>query len=104
MNSSAAGEITRLLIAWRGGERDALNQLTPAVYSELRRMAHRAMWRQASIRCKQPHRSMRPSGSWRKRSIVACRDCSHFLALRAQLMKRIPGTRRCAIAYLPVHG
>ena len=47
MNSSVPGEITRLLIAWSGGQGDALNQLVPALYPELRRMAHRAMRRQA---------------------------------------------------------
>jgi RNA polymerase sigma factor (TIGR02999 family) len=32
-------DVTRLLEAWRGGRRDALDQLLPAVYGELRRIA-----------------------------------------------------------------
>jgi RNA polymerase sigma-70 factor, ECF subfamily len=36
-------EITRLLSDWSGGDREALNQLMPMVYEELRRLAHRYM-------------------------------------------------------------
>ena len=32
MNSSGPGEVTRLLIAWRGGQGDALNQLVPELW------------------------------------------------------------------------
>jgi hypothetical protein len=48
MSSSAPGEITRLVRAWQGGKEEALSQLVPAVYGELRRVAHRAMRRQRS--------------------------------------------------------
>jgi len=34
-------EISRLLIAWNDGDSDALDQLTPLVYEELRRIARR---------------------------------------------------------------
>ena len=36
-------EITGLLKAWSGGDQDALEQLTPKVYTELRRMAGQHM-------------------------------------------------------------
>jgi DNA-directed RNA polymerase specialized sigma24 family protein len=36
-------EITHLLKAWSGGDQAALEQLTPRVYAELRRMAGRHM-------------------------------------------------------------
>jgi RNA polymerase sigma factor (TIGR02999 family) len=36
----AAGEITRLLQGWRGGDRKALDALLPVVYKELQRLAH----------------------------------------------------------------
>ena len=36
-------EVTGLLLAWKGGDRDALAQLTPLVYAELRRLARRYM-------------------------------------------------------------
>jgi RNA polymerase sigma-70 factor, ECF subfamily len=36
-------QITQLLSRWREGDRSALNKLTPLVYDELRRLAHRHM-------------------------------------------------------------
>ncbi len=35
------GEVTRLLFAWRQGDRGALDRLIPLVYGELHRMAER---------------------------------------------------------------
>jgi len=34
------------LLAWRGGDRAALDRLVPLVYAELRRQAHRQMRRE----------------------------------------------------------
>lgn len=39
-------EVTRLLQEWRGGDRTALDRLTPLVYGELRKLAHQYMSRQ----------------------------------------------------------
>jgi hypothetical protein len=39
----SSGAVTRLLRAWSNGEAGALDQLTPLVYVELRRLAHRQM-------------------------------------------------------------
>ena len=36
-------EITQLLLAWGNGDQQALEQLTPLIYSELRHLAHRYM-------------------------------------------------------------
>ncbi len=38
-----AGEVTRLLLSWREGDRAALDRLIPIVYAELRRVAQRQM-------------------------------------------------------------
>jgi RNA polymerase sigma factor (TIGR02999 family) len=40
-----SGDITRLLLAIGEGDRDALNQLFPIVYAELRALAHRQLGR-----------------------------------------------------------
>ena len=40
---SESPEITGLLKAWAGGDAAALDQLTPLVYEELRRLARRYM-------------------------------------------------------------
>ena len=46
MMSNSAEEITRMLQAWSRGDESALKSLTPLVYEELRRLAHRYMGRQ----------------------------------------------------------
>ena len=90
MSSSATGEITRLLTAWQGGEKEALNQLVPAVYGELRRVAHRAMRRQGSEHTLQTTALINEAFlKLAQVSDLACRDRCHFLALCAQLMRRI---------------
>jgi RNA polymerase sigma factor (TIGR02999 family) len=40
---SGQGEVSVLLAAWRGGDREALERLIPIVYSDLRRIAARYM-------------------------------------------------------------
>ena len=43
MGDSQSSETTQLLRAWAGGDRSALEQLTPRVYNELRRIAGHCM-------------------------------------------------------------
>jgi RNA polymerase sigma factor (TIGR02999 family) len=43
MDAPGSAEITDLLKAWNGGDRAALDRLTPVIYEELRRMARRYM-------------------------------------------------------------
>src|SRR5580698_5609869 len=43
MDAPGSAEVTGLLKAWNGGDREALDRLTPVVYEELRRMARRHM-------------------------------------------------------------
>lgn len=48
MNDFSSQQITRLLVEWGKGNREALNDLMPLVYDELRRIAHRYMRRQSA--------------------------------------------------------
>ncbi len=90
MNSPVPGEITRLLTAWRSGQGDALNQLVPALYPELRRMAHKAMRRQAGEHTLQTTALINEAFvKLAQAADVQCRDRSHFLAVCAQVMRRI---------------
>ena len=43
MTTPPAPDLTRLLLAWREGDPDALDRLLPLVYAELRRTAHARM-------------------------------------------------------------
>lgn len=43
MRTTASTDVTRLLLAWRAGDEEALEELLPIVYRELHRMARRYM-------------------------------------------------------------
>ena len=84
------GELTQLLIAWTQGDARALEQLTPLVYAELRKIAHRYMNRERAGHTLQTtavvHEAFirllgNPQESWQNRS--------HFYAIAAQMMRRI---------------
>jgi RNA polymerase sigma factor (TIGR02999 family) len=40
LHRDPSSPVTELLVRWRGGDRDALEELMPLVYNELRRLAH----------------------------------------------------------------
>ncbi|HKE32973.1 MAG TPA: ECF-type sigma factor [Candidatus Angelobacter sp.] len=46
MKPPSTHEITQLLLAWSDGDQTALEELTPLVYAELRRLAERHMRRE----------------------------------------------------------
>lgn len=85
-----SGEFTVLLEAWAGGSREALDQLTPAVYSELRLIAASLLGRERAGHTLQPtaliHEAyMRMTGhkqqEWSGRK--------HFFAVASHLMRQI---------------
>jgi RNA polymerase sigma factor (TIGR02999 family) len=49
-----SANVTQLLAAWGAGDREALDALLPAVYTELRRQAQRALQREAAGHTLQP--------------------------------------------------
>jgi len=82
--------VTSLLLAWSGGDRDALDQLVPLVHDELRRRARRAMSHERTDHSLQPTALV---NEVYLRLIdlkqVQWTDRAHFLALAARLMRRI---------------
>ena len=90
MGMFAPGEVTGLLRAWRCGEQSALNQLTTVLYTELRRLAQRHMRGQPPGISVQT--TMLVNEAYLRlaeASEISCHDRVHFLALCAQLMRRI---------------
>jgi RNA polymerase sigma factor (TIGR02999 family) len=85
-----AGDVTDLLNAWGEGSREALDQLMPLVYEQLRRLAHgqlrgerpdgtigtTALVHEAYLRLVDQHR-------------VRLKSRSHFLSLAARVMRRV---------------
>jgi RNA polymerase sigma factor (TIGR02999 family) len=89
MNSSAP-TITQLLVKWSDGDPQALDQLTPLVYDELRQMARTYLRRERSDHTLQAtalvHEAYlrmidQDSVSWRNRA--------HFFGIASQMMRRI---------------
>jgi RNA polymerase sigma-70 factor (ECF subfamily) len=83
-------EITRLLKAWSGGDQEALEQLTPKVYTELRRMAgqhmrneHPGSTLQATALVNELYLKLVNAGN------VNWQDRAHFFAVSAMMMRRI---------------
>jgi RNA polymerase sigma factor (TIGR02999 family) len=89
MGSAMSPDITGLLKAWASGDAGALEQLTPLVYHELRRIARRYM-RQRPPQTLQTtalaHEAyMRLVGA----EGLRWEDRAHFFAVAAQMMRRI---------------
>jgi len=84
------GRITELLLAVRDGGRDALDQLIPLVYNDLRRVAAAQMRREAEGHSLQAtalvHEAYVRLVDQRQ---VKWRDRAHFFGVAASLMRRI---------------
>jgi RNA polymerase sigma factor (TIGR02999 family) len=81
-------EVTRLLRDWRNGNRDALDQLMPLVYDELRRLARRHMRHQA------PGHTLQTTAVVNEAYLrlidqpgIDWQDRAHFFAVAAQAMR-----------------
>ena len=90
MRAPSPQAITQLLLAWQAGDQQALDELVPVVYEELRRLAHRSMRRE------------RPGSLLQTTALVnevyvnvvdarnlMWRDRAHFFAICAKLMREI---------------
>jgi RNA polymerase sigma-70 factor, ECF subfamily len=83
-------DITQLLLEWRQGKQEALDELMPVVYEELRRQAHRYLQHEQKSHSLQTTALINDvylrlldcsKVSWQSRA--------HFFAITAQMMRRI---------------
>ena len=88
--SADANEITRLLAAWNGGDEAALEQITPIVYRELRRIAA------AYLRRERPNHTLQPTALVNEAFVqlighadVSWQNRAHFFAVAARMMRRL---------------
>lgn len=90
MGEESSGEVTGLLLAWGRGDDTALQKLMPLVYNQLRAAARRYMVRERPSHTLQTtaliHETYLRLVDARR---VKWQDRAHFLALCAQLMRRI---------------
>jgi RNA polymerase sigma factor (TIGR02999 family) len=91
MQDAAPQEITRLLLAWRAGDAGALEALTPLVYQELHRLAHRHLGRE------QPGEVVMQTSALVNEAYLRLGDAqavdwqnrAHFFGISARLMRQI---------------
>ncbi len=89
MMASTSG-VTELLNDWQGGDRAALEKLTPLIYDELRRIAHRYIQRERNGHTLQTtalvnEAYLRLAGQQN----TGWQDGAHFFAVCAQVMRHI---------------
>jgi RNA polymerase sigma factor (TIGR02999 family) len=81
--------VTRLLHEWRDGNRHALDELTPLVYDELRRLAARSLY------AERPDHTLRATALVHEAYMrmlganVEWNDRTHFYAVAARMLRRI---------------
>ena len=85
-----SSDVTGLLLAWRNGDKNAAEQLVPAVYEELHRQAERAMRRE------NPEHTLQATALVNEaylklvdQSRVEWKNRAHFFGVAAQVMRRI---------------
>jgi RNA polymerase sigma factor (TIGR02999 family) len=90
MPDSSCSETTQLLRAWAAGDEEALDQLTPRVYQELRRIAGRLM------RNERPGKTIQTTALVHEAYLklididnVEWQHRAHFFAISAQVMRHI---------------
>ena len=83
-------DVTKLLLEWRGGKQDALDQLIPIIYEDLRRQAHHY------IQDERKGHSLQTTGLINETYLrlmdckkVSWKNRAHFFAVTAQIMRRI---------------
>lgn len=90
MPEEPGSDVTALLVQWSNGNEEALEELIPLVYDELRRVASRQLSRERSDHTLQTtalvHEAYLRLVDQRR---VEWRNSVHFVALAAQLMRRI---------------
>ena len=88
--AGSSAHITQLLIAWSDGNREAVEELLPLVYGELRRLASRYLRHERTDHTLQPtalvHEAYLRLIDQRK---VRWRNRAHFFGIAAQVMRRI---------------
>lgn len=86
---SSISEVTRLLREWRRGNNEAMDQLMPLIYDDLRRLANHYLRRE------RPEHTLQATALVNEAYIrmtgvqVSWKDRGHFFAVFARLMRRL---------------
>ena len=87
---AAPQDLTQLLMNWRNGDKSALDEMTPVLYDELRRVARRL------LAAERPDHTLQPTALVHEAYLrlinqraVDWRNRAHFLGVAATMMRRI---------------
>lgn len=90
MDMKRRGDVTGLLVAWKNGSSEALDELIPIVYAELRKLARH------QLRGERPDHSLQPTALTHEAFLrlfgtqhVEWQNRAHFFAVASQLMRRV---------------
>ena len=84
-----APTVTTLLRQWRSGDADALDQLTPLIYDDLRRIAARHLRSERPGHTLQATALVNEAFAQLVEADVQINDRPHFLAIAARMMRHI---------------
>jgi len=84
-----ASTVTTLLREWRAGDGKALDQLTPLIYDDLRRIAARHLRNERPGHTLQITALVNEAFEKLAEADVSYRDRTHFCAIAARIMRRI---------------
>jgi RNA polymerase sigma factor (TIGR02999 family) len=88
-NETQPTEVTRLLAAYNGGDRAALEQLLPLVYNELRKLAGSYLRRERADHTLEPTALVHEAYLRLVNQEIAWQNRAHFFGVAAQMMRRI---------------
>jgi RNA polymerase sigma-70 factor (ECF subfamily) len=88
-NDDRAGEITRQLSRWQGGDAAALDELAPLIYPELRKVAAMQLSREGKSHTWQPTELVNETFLRLMGAQPSVADRNHFFAVAARLMRQI---------------
>ncbi|MEM1182982.1 MAG: sigma-70 family RNA polymerase sigma factor [Acidobacteriota bacterium] len=88
-NPSATGEVTLLLREWQAGDSEALDQLVPLVYDELRRLADRYLRGESKAQTLQPTALVHEAYMRLVDLDLQWQGRVHFFGVAAGVMRRI---------------
>jgi RNA polymerase sigma factor (TIGR02999 family) len=89
VDEQGQGDLTGLLLEWAEGDKAALDRLTPLVYDEIRRIAHRYIQREREGHTLQTTALVHEAYVRLASQNIAWQNRSHFFAVTAQVMRRI---------------
>ena len=82
-------DVTRLLQEWGGGNKNALDQLMPVVYDQLRRLAARSLYSERREHTLRATELVNEVYEKLVHSVVELQDRMHFYALASRMLRHI---------------